>query len=307
MHISVFDPASPQAAKLLWLWNACFWICAFILAVVTISIAYMLVRYRWRGGDEPAQTSGNQRLEFGWTAIPISLVAVLFVLSVVAARAVDRPVRRDPDIVVTGHQWWWQVNYPSNGAITANEIHIPVGRETLIAVESADVIHDFWVPRLGRKIDAIPGRRNFIWIQADQAGEYKGACAEFCGAQHAWMRFRVVAQDPADYDSWLAGQAAPATEPESEEAKTGRERFRQLTCSNCHNIRGVNQQRQFAPDLTHLAGRQMLAGERIENTPENLRRWLHDPDSIKPESLMPNLHLDDNDLNALTAYLAALK
>src|SRR5262249_30418343 len=120
MHISVFDPASPQAAKLLWLWNACFWICAFILAVVTISIAYMLVRYRWRGRDEPAQTGANRRLEFGWTAIPISFVAVLFVLSVVPARAVDPPGGRDPDIVVTGHQWWGKVNSPSKGPITAN-------------------------------------------------------------------------------------------------------------------------------------------------------------------------------------------
>jgi cytochrome c oxidase subunit II len=264
------------------------------------------VRYRHRDGHEPAQTTGDHRLEFGWTAIPISLVAVLFVLSVVAARAVDRPVRREPDIVVTGHQWW-EAQYPSNGAITANEVHIPVGREMLIAVESADVIHDFWAPRLGRKIDAIPGRRNFIWIQADQTGEFQGACAEFCGAQHAWMRFRVVAQDPAAFDSWLAGQAAPAAEPESEDAKTGRDRFRQLTCSNCHNIRGVNQQHSFAPDLTHVASRKMLAGERIENTSENLRRWLHDPDLLKPDSYMPNLHLTDADLNALTAYLARLQ
>jgi cytochrome c oxidase subunit 2 len=307
MHIAVLDPASPQAAKLLWLWNICFWICAFILGVVTVSIAYMLLHYRQRDGHEPSQTTGNRSLEFGWTAIPISLVAVLFVLSIVAARTVDRPVRREPDIVVTGHQWWWDVRYPSNGGITANEVHVPVGRDILLAIESADVIHDFWAPRLGRKIDAIPGRRNFIWIQADQAGDYQGACAEFCGAQHAWMRFRVVAQDPSAYDSWLASLAAPAAEPESEEAQTGRTRFRQLTCANCHNIRGVNQQQPFAPDLTHLASRRMLAGEAVENSPENLRRWLRDPDVIKPGSYMPNLHLNDADLNALTAYLAGLK
>ncbi|HLH42092.1 MAG TPA: cytochrome c oxidase subunit II, partial [Bryobacteraceae bacterium] len=159
MHIAVLDPASPQAAKLLWLWNICFWICAFILALVTVAIVFVLARYRQRDGRLPSETSGGRRLEFAWTAIPIALVAALFVLSVVAARAVDQPVAREPDIVVAGHQWWWEVRYPSSGAITANELHIPVARDMLIAVESADVIHDFWAPRLGRKIDAIPGRR----------------------------------------------------------------------------------------------------------------------------------------------------
>ncbi|HLH41863.1 MAG TPA: c-type cytochrome, partial [Bryobacteraceae bacterium] len=134
-----------------------------------------------------------------------------------------------------------------------------------------------------------------------------GACAEFCGAQHAWMRFRVVAQDPAAYASWLAAQAAPAAEPRTGEAQIGQTRFRQLTCSNCHNIQGVNPQQPIAPDLTHLASRRMLAGDALENNPENLRRWLRDPDLIKPGSYMPNLHLNDADLNAITAYLAGLK
>ncbi|HEY7334670.1 MAG TPA: cytochrome c oxidase subunit II [Bryobacteraceae bacterium] len=307
MHISVFDPASPQAANLLWLWKACMWVCVFIFAVVTASIAYMLVRYRQRDSNEPAQTGGNKKLEVAWTAIPIVLVTLLFVLSVVVARAVDRPVRREPDIVVTGHQWWWQVDYPAAGATTANEIHIPTGQDVLIAVESADVIHDFWVPRLGRKIDAIPGQRNFVWISAKQPGEYLGACAEFCGAQHAWMRFRVEAQNSAAYESWLAAQAGPAAEPSAVDATNGKQRFRQLTCANCHNINGVNPQKQYAPDLTHIAGRKMLAGELIQNTPENLRRWLREPNLIKPGSYMPNFHLDDKDLTDLTAYLAALK
>src|SRR5689334_18176849 len=133
MHISVFNPASPEAAKLLWLWDACMYVCAFILAVVTLSLLYILIRYRRRDDSEPAQSTGNRNLEIAWTAIPLALVGLLFGLSVVAAREVDRPIRRTPDIVVTAHQWWWEVRYPGD-VVTANEIHIPLGRETLLRI-----------------------------------------------------------------------------------------------------------------------------------------------------------------------------
>jgi cytochrome c oxidase subunit 2 len=307
MRISVFDPASPQAAQLLWLWNICMWVCGSVLATVTLSILYIIVRYRRRDDHEPRQIAGNRKLEITWTLIPLGLVGLLFILSITAARAIDRPVRREPDIVVTGHQWWWAVKYPAADAITANEIHVPVGREMLIGIETADVIHDFWVPRLGRKVDAIPDRRNFVWIRADQAGEYDGACAEYCGAQHAWMRFRIVAENPAAYQEWLGAQAMPATTPANGDAKLGQIRFAELTCANCHNIRGINPQKQYAPDLTHLASRKMLAAERIENTPANLRDWLREPNVVKPNCYMPNLKLSGDDLTELTAYLETLK
>ncbi len=307
MDLSVFNPASPQASELLRLWNECLWVCAFLLFVVTGSIVWILIRFRRRDDREPAQTTGNIRLEVLWTAVPILLVTGLFVLSVVTAQAVDKPVARPPDIVVTGHQWWWEVQYPATGVITANEVHVPVGRNTLIAVDSADVIHDFWVPRLGRKIDAFPGFRNFIWINAAQAGEYNGFCAEFCGAQHAWMRFRVIAESPADYERWLAAQATPALPAYGGEALTGETRFKQLTCINCHNISGINRQKQFGPDLTHVASREMLAAERLRNTPENLRNWLHQPNILKPDCYMPNLALSGDDLTSLTAFLETLK
>jgi cytochrome c oxidase subunit II len=307
MHVSVFNPASPQAAELLWLWNVCMWVCGFILAAVTLSILYIVVRYRRHGENEPPQIAGNKRLEIVWTIIPLALVGFLFVLTIRTARAVDHHVNREPDVVVTGHQWWWEVAYPAANAITANEIHLPVGREMLIGIEAADVIHDFWVPRLGRKIDAIPGRRNFVWIRAEQPGDYQGACAEYCGAQHAWMRFRVVAQLPAAYDSWLTAQAAAAITPAGGDAKLGQTRFGELTCANCHNIRGINKQKQYGPDLTHIASRKMLAAERLENTPENLKNWLRQPNIIKPNCEMPDLKLSDSDLTALTALLESLK
>jgi cytochrome c oxidase subunit 2 len=229
------------------------------------------------------------------------------VVSIAAASGDDRPVTRDPDIVVTGHRWWWEVGYPAADAITANEVHIPVGREMLVGIEAADVIHDFWVPSLTRKVEAIPGRRTFVWIRADRAGDYKGACAEYCGAQRALMGLRVVAEDPAAYESWLKAQAVPAVAPVSAEAKLGQTRFGELSCANCHNIRGINTQRQWAPDLTHVASRKMLAAERIVNTPGNLKLWLHQPNRIKPDCEMPDLQLSDSDLTALTALMESLK
>ncbi len=283
------------------------WVCGFVLAIVTISIVYAMVRYRARGPGEPPQTAGNRKLEIAWTAGALLIVAFLFVASVVTARAVDGPVNRAPDIVVIGHQWWWEVRYPQANAITANEIHIPVGRDVLIEVDAADVIHDLWTPRLGRKIDAIPGKKNFVWYRVVSPGTYQGACAEYCGAEHAWMRYRVVAQDESSYQAWLAEQAGPAVDLGSPDAAEGRTRFTQLTCANCHNITGVNRQKQYAPDLTHLASRRMLAAERLPNTADNLRQWLHEPNLIKPDCLMPNLNLSESDLKALTAYLETLE
>lgn len=283
------------------------WVCGFLLTVVTGSILYILIRFRHSRNHEASQITGNRKLEITWTAVPIALVAFLFAMSVLAARQVDRPIQRDPDIIVTGHQWWWEVRYPAANAITANEVHVPVGRDMLIAIDAADVIHDFWVPRLGRKVDAIPGRRNFVWIRAERAGDYQGACAEFCGAQHAWMRFRVIAEEPASYDAWLNTQAQPAAAPTNGDAQQGQQRFKDLTCVNCHNIRGFNSQEQYGPDLTHVASRKMLAGERLENTPENLRDWLHQPNILKPNCYMPNLKLSDGDLDMLTAYLETLR
>jgi cytochrome c oxidase subunit 2 len=307
MQVSVFNPASPQAASLLWLWDAAMWVCGFVLAVVTLSLIYILVRFRRRGDAEPDQTTGSKKLEIAWTVIPILLVALLFGLSVMTTGAVQPLPHRAPDILVTGHQWWWEIHYPSVNAFTANEVHIPTGRDLLIGIESADVAHDFWVPRLGPKTDAIPGRRNLVWIRADHPGDYRGFCAEFCGNQHAWMLFRVVAQEPDAYQDWLNHQAATAPAAPAGDAAGGERLFRDLTCANCHNIAGTNSQQQFAPDLTHVASRAMLAGERLKNTPENLRDWLHEPNIIKPGCYMPNLKLSPHDLDLLTAYLETLK
>ena len=307
MQVSALNPASPEAGHLLWLWNACLWVCYAILAIVTASLIYIPIRFRGRNNVEPSQTTGSRKLEIAWTVVPILLVMFLFVASVVTTGAVYPDPGRKPDIIVTGHQWWWEVRYPAANVYTANEVHIPVGRDLLVGVKSSDVAHDFWVPRLGPKMDAIPGRENTVFIRADSPGVYRGFCAEFCGDEHAWMLFRVVAQSPADYDAWLAEQARPAVAPGGGDAAQGSVLFRQMTCANCHNITGLNAQHQFAPDLTHLASRRMLAGERLENTSDNLRQWLHQPNILKPGCYMPDLKLTDQQLRLLTAYLETLK
>lgn len=230
MHFSVLDPASPQAAERLWLWNACMWVCGFILALVAGLIVYILFRYRHGNARQPSQTTGNKKLEVTWTAVPIGLVAFLFVLSALAAREVDRPIRREPDVVVTGHQWWWEVRYPAANVITANEIYVPVGRDMLIAIEAADVLHDFWVPRLGRKVD--PGRRNFVWIRAEQAGIYSGACAEFCGAQHGVDAFPRSRRCTSGLHCLVICPSPAGSHAVSSEAQLGKMRFGELTCVN---------------------------------------------------------------------------
>jgi len=307
MDLRSLTPASPEAGHILWLWNAAMWVCGGIMAVVTAALIYNVIRFRSRGGADPPQNTGNKTLEIAWTVVPLLLVGFLFGVSVSTTAAIYNRPQTTPDVIVTGHQWWWEIHYPGVNAYAANELHIPARRDILVDVESADVIHDFWAPRLGPKMDAIPGRRNLTWIRADSPGDYQGFCAEFCGAEHAWMLFHVIAQTKSDYDAWLAQQAQPAFQPATGDAARGAIRFRQLTCANCHNIKGTNPQNQFAPDLTHVASRKMLAGGRVENTPDKLRDWLREPNIVKPGCEMPNLHLSDQDLTTLTAYLESLK
>lgn len=191
---SIFHPNSPFARSTVDLLNVTFIISAVIMALVTGLIVYSIWRFRGHPDHpEPPQVRGHKQLEIVWTVIPFLVLVCLFILTIRSMYASDPPSRRDPDIIVVGHQFWWEVRYPKSGVLTANEIHIPTGRPLLFRLESADVIHDFWVGQLGRKVDLMPEYANFIWLQADQPKEYYGACSEFCGTQHAWMRLNIVA------------------------------------------------------------------------------------------------------------------
>jgi cytochrome c oxidase subunit 2 len=184
--------------------------------------------------------------------------------------------------------------------VTANEIHIPVGKRLLVDFRSADVIHDFWVPAIGRKIDIVPGHPNRLWIEADRGGTYLGACAEFCGNEHAWMRIMVIADSPEEFAAWMKDQAVAPPGPTTAEEQRGLAIYRKSICINCH----VN---SVGPDLTHIASRRTLAAGALDNTPQNLAAWLHDPEDFKPGSNMPNFRLRDDEVWALVAYLETQK
>ena len=300
-----FDPRSPQAGAIADLFTSTLLICGVIFVVVTGLVVYCIVRFRDRGAGDPAQVEGNRRLEIGWTIAPFLILGWLLVLTVRAMGVADPPVDREPDITIIGHQWWWEARYPS-GAITANEIHIPVGKPLVVRIESGDVVHDFWVPSLGRKIDAIPGRPASIWLQADQPGTYLGACAEYCGVQHAWMRILVVAEAPAAFASWEQHELSPAP-AEAEGASRGARVFREMTCVKCHAIGGAGEGARVAPDLTHLAERTTLGAGVLANTPENLARWLKSPQQIKAGCHMPDTQLTDAQVTDLVAYFETLR
>ncbi|HEY3821411.1 MAG TPA: cytochrome c oxidase subunit II [Polyangiaceae bacterium] len=304
---STFDPHSPEALAISTLFGQTLIVCGIIGVVVAALVGTCIVRFReGKRPGEPVQNHGNRSLEITWTLIPLGIVIGLFVLTARAMAASDPPANREPDIVVVGHQWWWEARYAS-GTVTANELHVPVGKDLLVRVESSDVIHDFWVPQLGRKVDAIPGHPSTIWIQADAPGTYLGACAEFCGAEHAWMRIVVVADSPADFEAWDRHEREPAEEPLSTgEAVRGEETFRERTCINCHTIQGVGGTR-VAPDLTHLAERKTLGAGVLTNDPPSLARWLREPQVVKPASHMPDLNLSETEVSDLAAYLETLR
>ena len=308
MHLgAVFSPHSPQVQAISDLFGYFLLLAAVIFLIVAGLVGYGIVRYRARAGAaEPRQTFGSRTLEITWTAVPLLIVIALFTLTVRTMASIDAPLTPDEpaDLVITGHQWWWEAHYP-NGADVGNEIHVPAGRRLLARIESVDVIHDFWVPQLARKMDAVPGRPAYVWLEADAPGIYSGACAEFCGMQHAWMRFQVVAEPETDFSAWLARQAAPPPEPVGESA-TGVRVFQQLKCGDCHSVSPADTRPLTGPPLAHIASRRLLGGE-IPNTRENIERWIADPQSIKPGNRMMNPRLTADQARVLTAYLESLR
>jgi len=303
--VPVLEPASKDAAAIHHLFLLVFIICLAILVVIASLVLVSLKRFRANGDILPQQNFGSHRSEIIWAALPVLIVIALSFIS--AKFIVSHEANAgDADVVVVGHQWWWEVRYPTAGAVTANEIHIPVGRKLRVRVESADVIHSFWVPRLGPKMDMVRGHPNFVWLQADQPGTYEGACSEFCGDQHAWMRFIVIAQSETEFKQWLAQQARPAESAASEATRAGKDFFFAQSCANCHAI-GASATATAGPDLTHLASRRQLAAGLLDNTQENLIRWLKNPQQIKPGCLMPNFGLSDQQLKELVAYLEGLR
>ena len=281
------------------------------VAVLVIGLLLRTARSSRRPDDEDGNRSGDgQRwIVLGGVVLP---VVVLLPLSLVVVRTGARVAAPPPEdalvVDVVGHQYWWEIRYPESGAaVTANEMHIPVGRAVDLRLTTDDVIHSFWVPPLHGKVDMIPGEETRLTLNADEAGTYQGVCAEFCGLQHANMRFLVVAEEPDEFARWLGRQAVDAPSPPSPEAAAGQDAFLATGCASCHTVRGTEADGQVGPDLTHFASRQTLGSGVVENNRGNLGGWIADPQGIKPGSTMPPSVLDPDELLGLIAYLEALE
>jgi len=312
---NIFAPASTPADSIYHLSRLVLGITAGIFVVVFGLLVYVVIKFRSDKNDdnrEPAQVYGSNRVELAWTVVPCLIVIVLFLATARVVHGIQ-DARRPPgtiDVTAIGHQFWWEFRYPTMGVITANELHVPVSdprnpTPTFIRLLSADTDHSFWVPRLAGKTDLIPNRRNEIWIDPHQAGLYLGQCAQYCGVQHAKMLLRVYVQSREDFDRWVQAQGRPAQVNES--AAEGRRIFETTACINCHRVSGTVANGRFGPDLTHLMSRDTIASGVAPNTPEELRRWVGNPDTIKPGSKMPSMQLSEHELDAVTAYLSTLR
>jgi cytochrome c oxidase subunit II len=261
-------------------------------------------------GDKPGERPSWYVVVCAGIALPVVLLSTLFIISdLFVIRTTEAPAKNATRLTVRviGHQWWWEVRYPASGAVTANEIHIPVRTPVRLEVRSADVIHSFWVPQLNRKIDTEPGKTNVIELDADRVGRYRGQCAEFCGLQHAHMGIYVFVDSDAAFRGWLTREAKPAAAPAAGEAQQGRQIFESSSCADCHAIRGTRARSNVGPDLTHVSGRSTLGALTIPNGERELRSWITDSQALKPGNQMPNIELRGARLDAVVAYLRGLR
>jgi cytochrome c oxidase subunit 2 len=312
---SIFAPESTPAKSIFDLSIFVIAITAVIFIVVSALLVYSVVKFRGRATDiarEPAQVYGSTQIEMAWTIIPILIVVVLFLATARVIHAIeDVPQPQGAvEVVVIGHQFWWEFRYPKLGIVTANELHIPVNdathaTPTFLRLLSADTDHSFWVPQLGGKTDLIPNHPNKMWVDPLRTGTFLGQCAQYCGTQHAKMLLRVSVDTQEEFAAWIREQQQPASDDVI--ASTGRHAFESNACINCHTIAGTPANGRFGPDLTHLMSRATIAAGAAENTHENLELWIKDPSRIKPGSLMPAMKLSDEDLDEVVRYMETLR
>jgi cytochrome c oxidase subunit II len=304
-------PAGPGAERIADL----FWAMTVLGAIVFLIFCGALVwalAHRRESSLRPTPEKDRRRtrmiLLFG-AALPALILVPLLFWTFGTLAAID-PRARPADLVVdvVGKQWWWEIRYrdtvPSRTFITANELHVPVGKRVELRLTSTDVIHSFWVPELQGKTDLIPGRENVAWIEASRPGEYGGQCAEYCGLQHATMGLLVVAQSEAEFERWAAGQRASAR-ADTVNAQ-GREAFVRA-CGYCHTVRGTQAGGRMGPELTHVASRRSLAAGLLPNTPGHLGGWIANPQALKPGSNMPRIPMSRDEFRLIHLYLQTLR
>jgi cytochrome c oxidase subunit II len=306
---SVLNPKGPDAHQIALLAWLLFVMGALVLAfVVMATVMALLGSDRARGILASGGTVVGAGLVF-----PIVTLTALLGLGVWLTRASVAPTddASAVHIDVVGEQWWWRIAYgrPDGSTVqAANEIRIPTGRPVVLSLRSADVIHSFWVPNLGGKMDMIPGRTTKLRLRADENGVFRGQCAEYCGGPHALMALEVLAVPPAEFDAWLDGQAHNASEPASAHARRGAELFLASGCGACHTVRGTEAAGTVGPDLTHLGSRRSVGLDTLAMSEANIARFIRDGQHIKPGNLMPPFRIfADDDLRAMAAYLASLR
>ncbi len=344
INTNIFEPISTPARDVNSLSLFVLLITGGIFLGMSALLIYALVRYRSRPGEtmEPPQVFGSTQVELAWTIIPVLLITVLFLGTARVIFAVqDAPKPANAlDVIVVGHQFWWEFRYPKYGVVTANELHVPLDTKdqpqaTFLKLTSADVMHSFWAPRLAGKTDLLPNRVNEMWFDPHIAGVYLGQCAQFCGAEHAKMLLRIYVDPPDKFAEWIkaqqqaraelpeSGQAAGVGGPSNEirenaqqvntaqsmgavDARTGQIVFEHQACVNCHTIKGTMANGRFGPDLTHLMSRDTIGAGILPNTQQNLIAWITDPNDTKPGCLMPAMHLTEEQNAQIAAYLLTL-
>lgn len=313
-----FRPAGAAAARLATLGISTTVIVSVVSAAVFVVMAVALWRRRTGGPADPLAPPSpgvpDNRRAFRWIlggTIGTGLLLVAFaIVSLATLSAARTPPGVEPVTVrVIGHRWWWQVEYvgrdSSIQAVSANEVHIPVGGSVRVELLSDDVIHSFWVPELQGKTDVIPGKPNSTWIEADRPGVYRGLCAEYCGLQHAHMDFLVVAEPRAQFEQWLARERLSAS---ASDTSAGARVFAGSSCGLCHAIRGTGQLGAVGPDLTHFGSRRTIGAGVVPNNRAYLTAWIVDAQHFKPGILMPTIGTPKGgSLGALTTYLESLK
>jgi len=324
---SMLHPAAEASAHIAWLWWILFGICTAVFGGV-MALLWVAIRRpssssadvatadmatsdvatisSGRRASRPLSPLGNGFVIASGIVFPAVVLLGILILSV-NSQFVLTPPETTRTVRVVGHMWWWEVRYPDDQIVTANEIYIPVGEPVRIELTSADVIHSLWVPNLQGKMDLLPDQTNVTWLQADRPGRFRGICAEYCGVQHAKMGLLVVALPRDEYDEWIAQhQQTPITE-ETDLVSRGREVFFASTCHNCHAIEGTSAVGVRGPDLTHMGSRQTIGAGLLPNNRGNLIGWISNPQALKPGNLMPRTHVAPDDLHALAAYLESLK
>lgn len=304
---SMMDAAGTGARETLSVWWLMFGLGTAVFVVV-LALLWVAVRRTPNGEDTSSNKTRTRMVLLGGIAMPVVIIAIVFVFSTRGLVAIGDLRGEDTvTIDIVAHQYWWEVSYPDEGFVTANEVHIPVGESVDIRLTSEDVIHSFWVPSLHGKIDILPGHTTSITLQAEEAGTFRGQCAQFCGAQHANMAFLVIAQESDEFRDWTAHQAEPANSvPDDEAIVRGQDIYMSSMCVYCHTIRGTASSGTLGPDLTHLNSRETIGAGILENNRGNLAGWIVDPQEIKPGNHMPGITLTGEDLDDLLDFLESL-